>query len=431
MRRIATETRVQDAFGEGRDGFTDPVAEPPTAPTVADAEFLNNVQEEIVRAIEGNGATVRTDDEPDYSQLDDAVNSVQATAPRGTGDVYGYVIEKMTATTAVDSLDIELVAPPFEYVLGGRRYVVTQEKLEAYEMHEWELETDADTYFYVAPEDPTILMGEEEHIVDREGVYIETITDVIGSSAPAVPSGMLPFLRIRTGASGVVDVAVPATWDTIAGSTVNVTSQPLKHGTPLVSSTGRGIMARASELGTEIVPTHADVRLGAVYDYDLNPEQQGGGQPFADVVTKRVTLRGNYRANQPNATKEEYGFEFPTASASATYTHEFPGLNSDDYDDGAIVKIRVEGVAMCVTNADNGYAFSAEWMAFKDAGGWDMDGSEADVPQFERGTQAIADTVTVAAITVGDYLAFRATGHSAHALEWFIDVSYILTGRPP
>lgn len=127
MRRITTSTADIDEHGEGKNGFTDGSA-PAPPPTHLNADWFDNVQEEIARCVEGDGATVVADgDDPNYFQLDDAVqHGSDAMFPRSTN--IRFAIEGFNIGT-ISGLDIGLEAG--RMVFDGRKYYISAAKLIA------------------------------------------------------------------------------------------------------------------------------------------------------------------------------------------------------------------------------------------------------------------------------------------------------------
>lgn len=78
MQRISTSTRATDLFGAGKHGFKDGNQALGIAPTDFNADWCNQIQEEIANAIEASGAGLNAGDR---AQLVDAIKKL----PLGTG----------------------------------------------------------------------------------------------------------------------------------------------------------------------------------------------------------------------------------------------------------------------------------------------------------------------------------------------------------
>ncbi len=99
MHRIDHATRLVDANGVGRDGFTEGSAVPPVAATVVTDAFLNAIQEEICRAIELLGGTLSSSNKEQLGTLLAVIQTLANGATQGPGSSADNRLTRFDGTT--------------------------------------------------------------------------------------------------------------------------------------------------------------------------------------------------------------------------------------------------------------------------------------------------------------------------------------------
>lgn len=100
MRRITTPTRWIDKFGAGKDGFRDGDLANSVVPTGLNADWFDQLQEEVAGVVEAAGLTL---DGADLSQLLQALNARYALKAGSTGQTFSVAL----ATAAAHAVRME------------------------------------------------------------------------------------------------------------------------------------------------------------------------------------------------------------------------------------------------------------------------------------------------------------------------------------
>lgn len=183
MRRIDSDTREQDKFGTGKDGFTDGNAGLMLPPTHLNADWFDAAQEEIARAIESRGIAL---DEASFVQLRRVIDTSLA----------GIVLRSRVGTQNGDGLvygsfsgfDASLTPGTFWY--EGRRYDVTQEQIDA-----------------LGTESPRTFPADTNTLVALRPVDGDTANDDIEVATATDPDDLLDYTIVAlviTGGAGVI-----------------------------------------------------------------------------------------------------------------------------------------------------------------------------------------------------------------------------------
>lgn len=400
MRRINTATAADDLFGAGKDGFTDGSA-PSPPPTHLNATWFNNAQEEIARAVEGNGATVVAGGSTEnYFQLDDAIGDMARVVAASSASSNRYITEGLTFDISGTSLSTTLAAG--RMVFDGRRYVITAAKLGSFAS--WgPLTASRDHYFFIAPEDPDAPATPP----NRATVHIERSDVANGASAPSTPTGMILFAKI-------------------VASGTDLTSVTYYNRGPRLMAESQGFVALRPNLGTDTrTAFHPSTSIAVDLGFTTTDSQQGY---FSREYVEELHVRST--ASSLFTYADNYRYTFVKSVAAAGAPDELL-LNSANFPDGTSVYIEVKGVAFDLTDPTDSYSFRLEGHAHLDGGAplsWDLDGT-GGVEAFEGGAGGIAAGMGISIIVDGgDLLKLSFAGHATDATRWFCEVHIIVAG---
>lgn len=398
MQRNTHSTANTDApFSAAEPGFKDGNATLGIPPSILESRLTNNLMEELARACEGSGNPIQsvTDPTDNYDQLDDTIQELaQLLGPKSSE--MRYVINGLRFTTNGISLDVTTL--PGFIVFDGRRYAITQDKLDNTGYDAFTLTATKDTYFYIAPEDPGAATG------NRRTVHIETIETAVGAGVPATPSGTFLFQKLTTDGSGVT------------------ATQDYNCGIPMLSENGGGILWRrrtGAGSGLVAIPMGNSMELGTEDDQQNLSGSPEIGAFFDKVCAENTYLKSSHSTNNPFAYAHEYTRHATTAGSSGTT--DVTLYDSTDWTGGTVIFIEAYVTAFDENDEEDSYAAIARFMVIKHAGSWDLDGSGLDDPEWEDGDQAIAAGVTIAPALVGNDIRLRLTGHSGASdqMRWF------------
>lgn len=401
MERNTDPTRAIDPFGTGEDGFTDGDATMGIPRSIVGAAIMNNFQEEIARAVEGSGQVVQNTALDQFFQLDDAINGMAAL--QGAGDLEDFsnaraVIGGLRVASTGASLNVQ--PEPGQFVFDGRRFVITQSKLDAAGHDDFLLVASRDNYLYISSELP----GAPG--INRNTVHIEQLDVVIGASAPLTPADTFPFARLTTDGSGVTASAYP---------NHHIPFATQQNGTGVQLRRGRG----TSFLCSLVPDSSSGVHLGLVTSIDFG--DQSGINMWRSFASQHRYLRSTASGLNPGAIIEEYTRHATTLGSSDTTAIIL--YDDTDYDDGTVIEIECHATALNEFADASGYAARSWFMVVKSAGAWNLNGSGLAEPEREDGNGAIGAGVTMFPQISGDNLTLLVTGHSGASdiLRWFVD----------
>ena len=381
--------------------------------SIVGAAIMNNLQEEIARAVEGSGATLAIAPADNYFQLDDAVQGMATIMGVANGGGSARrVIQGLRTTTSPLSLDVTI--DPGTFVFDGRRYVITAAKLLAAGHDTFTLVATRDNYLFIAPEDPSGPASPP----DRATVHIEQADVAVGAAAPATPAGTFAFARLTTDGVGV-----PA---------LNSEAYP-NHGTVLsqegeTALVGSGVELRRAHPGTSattFVPTEEQIiGLGSLNTNDFGNTEDA--HLWWHTATRREYLRTTYDADLPGALVFRFTRTASTAGSSGTAALSL--FDDNDYDDGTSIAIHAKISALNENNDAGAYVAKLFFFAYQTAGGWVLDGSTVDDPEQEYGANAIANGVGANGQVAGDFIEILLTGHSgvSDTMEWLVQIEAII-----
>lgn len=408
MQRNTHSTAFTDPpFSATEPGFTDGNAEGGDPPSTLESRLTNNLMEELARACEGSGNPIQsvTDPTDNYDQLDDTIQELAQLLGPNSSEMR-YVIDGLRFTTSGVSLDVTTL--PGFIVFDGRRYAITQDKLDATGYDSFTLTASMDTYFYIAPEDPGDIQD------NRRTVHIETVETALGAGVPATPSGTFLFQKVSTDGSGVTS------------------TQDYNCGIPMLSENGGGILWRRRQgagSGLVAIPMGNSMELGTESDDQNLSDSPEVGAFFDKVCSQNNYLKSSHSTNNPLALAHEYTRHATTAGSSDTT--DIALYDSDDWTGGTVIFVEAYVTAFDENDEEDSYAAIARFMVIKHAGSWDLDGSGVDDPEWEDGDQAIAAGVTIAPALVGSEINLRVTGHSGASdqMRWFCKFRVLISSH--
>lgn len=236
MKRIDTATAEPDTNGPGRDGFTYGNPTLLIADTEVDDTWLNNVQEELARAVERGGVDSALD-ENDFEQL-------HRTVAQNDGLSYGYVSGLAYTESPAGSLTGTL-APGVIYH-AGRRYYISQDDIDAAGTEGPRTFTaNRDIYLTVTPDD-----------VDGTSYTFAVYEVTNGADFPAISTSEVVFCRVVTDGSEITGVT---TWDSLESTypraIVGSSTQQSVRVVPQANTSGIGDQ-QGNSLGSELNDTN-------------------------------------------------------------------------------------------------------------------------------------------------------------------------------
>ena len=400
MRRITTPTAAQDLFGAGFDGFTDGSA-PSPPPTHLNADWFNQVQEEIARAVEGNGATVVVDGgTANYFQLDDAISDMARVMAASSATSNRFITEGLTFSISGTSLSTTLAQG--RMVFDGRKYNISTAKLTAAGFVSWgPLTASRDHYFFIAPENPGALATPP----NRNTVYVTRSDVANGASAPATPAGTVLFAMLVT-------------------SGTDITAVTYYNRGPRLVNEAQAQVAFRPNLGTDIRNTLHPGSIAVDLGYQVADSNEGY---WDRCYFQELNLRSEISSLYSHYVSRRYS-EVTTTSAGGTTQQNL--LDQSNYDEGTTVYVEVRGVGFDLTDPTDGYSFRIEAHAHIDGGVWDMDGSFASASDFGFGAGYLADTggARPNLNVSGDNLRVTIPGHSTDAMRWVLEIHTLIAG---
>lgn len=402
MRRITTPTAQQDLFGTGLDGFTDGDALSAVPPTHLNADWFNNAQEELARAIEGSGATVvAAGGTPNYWQLDDAIQTASTHGMLASNSP-NYVLRGLSFNLTGTSLTVS--PSTGEYVYGGRRYVITAAKLAAAGFTSFLLTASRDTYFYIGPNDPGLITSP----VDRGTVYITTVAVANGASAPATPAGTFLFAMVVTSGTDATTVSY------------------YNRGPQIKTDGNQGLEFRspaATSSAVNIIPSNNSVDLGALDGVVPGITRQF----FRNIMCERLYL-SNF-PSAPNASMDQAmsWFEVISNTVAAGATENISQLDLANYPDGTVGLVVTFGTVFDDADPTDAVSFMRISHFHRDGAVVELDGGDAYLFIDGNGGQAagIAFNISTDNALV---LRFTYTGHNTDITQWNLLTLWVING---
>lgn len=405
MRRITTTDADIDEHGTGQNGFTDGDAGAGEAATHLNADWFDNAQEEIARAVEGNGATVVADGDPaNYFQLDDAIGeTARIVSP---SDSATYVLSGLVFTYSGISLNVTLSQGRMVY--NGRRYYFTTAKLTAGGFNAWNsLTASRDHYFYIAPENPAALATPP----NRRTVYMTRLDVANGAAAPSTPAGTTLIARLVTNGSGVT----AATY--------------YRRGTRL-SNESNAWVALSPAWGDPSANSRTVLHPVDTTEIDLgyNLDEDNAGY-FSRCHFRRIRLRSTTSSLFTRNLNERYTFTSTTTGGNVADNLIIDLATPIAYPDGTMVYVSIKGCARNNTDPTDNYSFRIDGHAQLDGGVISLEGSgnASSSPNYQDGNAAIADGVLAnLRVDSSTQLNLRLTGHTTDSLFWFVEVHIMI-----
>ncbi len=407
MQRNTHTTALTDPpFSATEPGFTDGNATLGVPPSILESRLTNNLMEELARAVEGSGQDVLPIGSPldNYDQLDDAVNGMaQLTGPANSEQ--RFVTNGLRFTTGGGSLIVTTL--PGQIVFDGRRYVITQAKLDDALFDSFTLPATRDSYFFIAPEDPIAPTD------DRRTVHIETLDVAVGAAPPATPAGTLLFQRLTTDGAGVTAVL------------------DFNMGVPVVMENGGGVLFRrrvGGGSGFDLTPFGNDANIGNDTD-PQNVTTPETGSYFDKVCAKARFLKSSHSGLNPGALATEF-----TRSATTTGSGDTSAItlyDEADWTDGTCIKVVANITAFNESDSTDSYAAEARFMVLRDGGSFSLEGSGVSNPEWEFGVGAIAALVSANAQISGGDLQLLVTGHNGagQIMRWFVHFEVVISSH--
>lgn len=388
MRRITTDTAALDLFGTGANGFTDGSAIDTTPPTALNADWFNNVQEELCQAIIGSGGSLIPEGTEYNFQLDDAI---QTATPLHGGATINHVVGGLVFNIAGTSLTTTLSSGT--YVYGRRRYVVTDEKLAEANADSFTLTASRDTYFFIGPVNPAIA----EDLLNRGLVYITSVAVTNGAAAPATPTGTFLFAMVVTNGSDATSVTY------------------YNRGPRLIDENGQFVALRPSGQVYTRAAVHPSPTILCDLGYAETDSQAGY---WAREYVGERHLRSSISSLFTYADDYENTF-LMSVGAGATVDSSVL-LNASDWPDGTTALVEIRCIGIDPSDPTDGYSATLQAHVHKDGAVWDLDGSGAS-PNVVGSNGAVAAGVSIRFHLDGGStgLLFEITGHSSDAMRFF------------
>lgn len=396
MRRITSTDAAQDLhsdiFGSGADGFTDGSVIDATPATHLNADWFNNVQEELCSAVVGSGGSLMPEGTDYFFQLDDAI---QASSPVHGGGTVNHVVTGLVFNIAGTSLTVSLSSGTIVY--GRRRYVITDAKLAAASATSFLLTASRDTYFFIGPVD----IGVAEDALNRNLVYVTSVAVTNGAAAPSTPAGTFLFAMVVTSGSDATTVTY------------------YNRGPRMIDENGVFVALRPSGQ----VNTRASFHPGA------SPTPVDLGYPVADsqegywsrIYVEERHLRSAISSLFTYADDYEFTFNM-SVGVGAVVDTAFAILDADDWPDGTTALVEIRCIGIDPTDPTDGYSATLQAHVHKDGSTWDMDGSGVSGDAVVRGSNG----ATAAGVSIrfhlnggSDQLLFEITGHNTDAMRFF------------
>lgn len=388
MRRIGTTTAETDLFGTGASGFTDGSAIDMTPPTALNADWFNNVQEEICQAVLGSGGSLIPEGTDYYFQLDDAIQ----TAGGMHGSAVNHVVTGLVFNISGTSLTVSLSSG--EYYYSERRYVVTDEKLSAANADSFTLTASRDTYFFIGPVNPAIA----EDALDRGQVYITTVAVANGAATPATPTGTFAFAMVVTNGTDATTVTY------------------FSRGPRMIDENGQYVALRPSGQVYSRSAFHPNPVVVCDLGYSTVDSQQGYWS--REYVGERH-LRSQSSSLYTHA--DDYELTFFTAVGAGATVDSSSILTATDWPEGTVALVEIRSVVIVPTSVDRAIVQIARCMVRLESGIWEMDGTGGDAPTYQQGSTGIVGGL------LGDFhldgtntqLLYRMAGDGSNASRWF------------
>lgn len=331
----------------------------------------------------------------------------------GEGDL-SAVVGDVTAVTAGSRSDVEVM-------IGGglsAGTITTSAPAGAtleveYTGLMFSLDPTDDTYFYIAPEDPS----DPADPPDRANVHIETIAVANGAAAPSTPAGTMLFAMVVTDGTDVTDVVYfnsgPAMLSGPFGAGLRMQPEP----EPLVAAAlvphSLGVITPDIDIG-EALPRGATA-----------PDNSGY---IRTVYSKRYTLLTNVSALQDRAIAERWS-EIVNVGAGGTANVVL--FDAADWPDGSSFYLEVKGAAIDPSDPTDGYSFRSEAHVHID-GTPTLDGTGGgSPPPFEGGAGGAAAGMDVNFSINSTDVRLTITGHGTDATRWHFTVEVVATGATP